>query len=99
IAQAFGGPAYQSLLPALVPRDDLPNAVALNSIQFNLSRILGPLVASLILAATGLTVCFLLNGLSFFVVIAALLLLRLDRTMPHVRRSIGDEMRTRLAVV
>jgi MFS family permease len=99
IAQAFGGPAYQSLLPALVPREDLPNAVALNSIQFNLSRILGPLIASLALAATGLTVCFLLNGLSFFVVIAALLLLRLDRGVPNVRRSIADEMRTGLSYV
>jgi MFS family permease len=99
IAQAFGGPAYQSLLPALVPRDDLPNAVALNSIQFNLSRILGPLVASVILAATSLTVCFVLNGLSFFIVVAALLLLRLDRAVPNVRRSIVDEMRTGLSYV
>ena len=99
IAQAFGGPAYQSLLPALVPRDDLPNAVALNSIQFNLSRILGPLVASLTLAATGLAICFLLNGLSFFIVIGALLLLRLDRTVPVVRRSIAQEMRTGLRYV
>ena len=53
VAQAFGGPAYQSLLPALVPREDLPNAVALNSIQFNLSRILGPLIASVTLATSG----------------------------------------------
>ena len=40
--QAFGGPAYQSLIPSLVPRRDLPNAIALNSTQFNLSRVLGP---------------------------------------------------------
>jgi MFS family permease len=99
IAQAFGGPAAQSLLPALVPREDLPNAVALNSIQFNLSRILGPLVASLTLAAAGLTVCFFLNGLSFFIVIAALLLLRLDRLVPAVRRSVAEEMRTGLSYV
>jgi MFS family permease len=99
IAQAFGGPAYQSLLPALVPREDLPNAVALNSIQFNLSRILGPLVASVTLAAAGLTVCFFLNGLSFFVVVAALLMLRLDRAVPNVRRSIADEMRSGLSYV
>ena len=99
VAQAFGGPAYQSLLPALVPRQDLPNAIALNSIQFNLSRILGPLIASVTLAAAGLTICFLLNGLSFFIVIAALLLLRLDRAVPNVRRSIADEMRTGLSYV
>ena len=44
VAQSFGGPAYQSLLPSLVDKKDLPNAVALNSIQFNLARVLGPLL-------------------------------------------------------
>ena len=44
-AQAFGGPAYQSLVPSLVDRKDLPNAIALNSVQFNLARIIGPLLA------------------------------------------------------
>src|SRR5262245_14591110 len=44
LAQAFGGPAYQSLIPSLVDKKDLPNAVALNSIQFNIARLLGPLV-------------------------------------------------------
>ena len=43
LAQAFGGPAYQSLIPSLVDKKDLPNAVALNSIQFNVARVLGPL--------------------------------------------------------
>jgi len=42
LAQAFGGPAYQSLIPSLVDKKDLPNAVALNSIQFNVARVLGP---------------------------------------------------------
>ena len=44
LAQAFGGPAYQSLVPSLVDKKDLPNAVALNSIQFNIARVLGPLL-------------------------------------------------------
>ncbi|MDE0828720.1 MAG: MFS transporter, partial [Vicinamibacterales bacterium] len=44
VAQAFGGPAFQSLIPALVPRQHLPNAVALNSIQFNLAQAIGPLI-------------------------------------------------------
>ena len=44
LAQAFGGPAYQSLIPSLVDKKDLPNAVALNSIQFNVARVLGPLL-------------------------------------------------------
>jgi MFS family permease len=76
IAQAFGGPAYQSLLPSLVPRRELPNAIALNSIQFNLSRILGPLVAGVTLATLGMAVCFALNGMSFLFVVAALLAMR-----------------------
>ncbi len=45
LAQAFGGPAYQSLIPSLVHKSDLPNAIALNSIQFNVARVLGPLFA------------------------------------------------------
>ena len=44
LAQAFGGPAYQSLIPSLVDKKDLPNAVALNSIQFNVARVIGPLL-------------------------------------------------------
>ena len=47
--QAFGGPAYQSMIPSLVPRRDLPNAIALNSTQFNLSRVLGPVVGNVVL--------------------------------------------------
>jgi len=73
VAQAFGGPAYQSLIPSLVPRRELPNAIALNSIQFNLSRVLGPLVAGAALVALGMAMCFFLNGVSFLFVIAALL--------------------------
>jgi MFS family permease len=99
VAQAFGGPAYQSLLPSLVPKQDLPNAVALNSIQFNLSRILGPLMAGVALAAVGMAACFALNGLSFFVVIAALLVLRVPHEPPATRRSLLEEMRTGIAYV
>ena len=50
IAQSFGGPAYQSLIPSLVDKKDLPNAVALNSIQFNVARVLGPLLFAATLA-------------------------------------------------
>ena len=72
-AQAFGGPAYQSLIPSLVEKKHLPNAIALNSIQFNLSRILGSLFAGATIATLGTALCFGLNGLSYFVVIVALL--------------------------
>ena len=57
-AQAFGGPAYQSLIPSLVEKKDLPNAIALNSIQFNLARVFGPLLAGVALATLGTVACF-----------------------------------------
>jgi MFS family permease len=82
-AQAFGGPAYQSLIPSLVDKKDLPNAIALNSIQFNLARVIGPLLAGAALAAFGMVSCFTLNGLSFVAVIISLLALRV-RHIPVV---------------
>ena len=75
-AQSFGGPAYQALVPTLVDKPDLPNAVALNSIQFNLARIIGPVLAGLAFYKLGAAACFALNGVSFLAVIAALLALR-----------------------
>ena len=50
-AMSFGGPAYQALIPGLVERNVVPNAVALNSIQFNLARVVGPLIAGVTMAA------------------------------------------------
>lgn len=88
IAQAFGGPAYQSLIPTLVGKDHLPNAVALNSIQYNLARVIGPVVAGVALASFGMVACFGLNGVSFLFVIAAILALR----NVHVPVSAGDSM-------
>ena len=93
VAQAFGGPAYQSLIPQLVSKENLPNAIALNSIQFNLSRIIGPLIAGAALTAFGMVACFGLNGVSFLFVIAALFALHVQHTPPSGRRSIIDEMK------
>jgi MFS family permease len=92
-AQAFGGPAYQSLIPSLVQKAHLPNAIALNSIQFNLSRILGSLSAGATLAAVGTAWCFGLNGLSFLVVIAALLSLSVKHIPLAERKPMLQEMR------
>lgn len=75
-AQSFGGPAYQALVPTLVDKPDLGNAVALNSIQFNLARIIGPVLAGLAFYKLGAAACFALNGVSFLAVIAALLALK-----------------------
>lgn len=74
-AQSIGGPAYQALLPLLVARRDLPNAVALNSMQFNLARMIGPTLAGIALATVGAAACFGLNGLSFVAVIGTLLMI------------------------
>jgi MFS family permease len=91
-AQAFGGPAYQSLIPSLVEKKDLPNAIALNSIQFNLARVFGPLFAGWTLAAFGTAMCFGLNGLSFLIVIAALQALRIDHIPPAEKKPILEEL-------
>ncbi len=91
-AQSFGGPASQALIPSLVDKKGLPNAIALNSIQFNLARLIGPLLAGLALAAYGMTMCFSLNGLSFVVVIAALMSLRVKHIPPAAPKRIRDEL-------
>ena len=52
-AQAFGGPAYQALIPTLVDKEDMPNAIALNSIQFNVARIIGPTLGGLAMEHLG----------------------------------------------
>jgi predicted MFS family arabinose efflux permease len=93
-AMSFGGPAYQALIPGLVERKVLPNAVALNSIQFNLARVMGPLVAGVTMAALGAATCFFLNGLSFLAVIAGLYMIRAtfqpQKTSESVLEGIGS---------
>jgi len=98
-AQAFGGPAYQSLIPSLVKKDDLPNAIALNSIQFNLARVIGPLLAGLALATRGTVFCFTLNGLSFLAVIVALVSLHVRHVAPQVTQRMAHELRIGLSYV
>jgi predicted MFS family arabinose efflux permease len=72
LAQAFGGPAYQALIPTLVDREDMPNAIALNSIQFNVAVMVGPALAGQALAKLGEKWCFGLNALSFLAPIISL---------------------------
>src|SRR5271165_1356327 len=74
-AQAFGGPAYSALIPTLVEREDMPNAIALNSIQFNLAVTIGPALGGLALARLGEAWCFGLNALSFVAPVIALSLI------------------------
>ncbi len=76
-AQAFGGPAYQALVPSLVEPEDLPNAIALQSIQFNMARVIGPALGGIAFTYLGYAWCFSLNGISFIAVIISLVLLRI----------------------
>ena len=78
-AAALNHPAYQSMVPDLVEREDLLNAVALNSAQFNMSRTLGPTFAGLALGAVGAVGCFYLNSLSFLPLIIVLLVITTRR--------------------
>lgn len=72
VGQSFGGPAYSALLPTLVGPEELSNAIAMNSIQFNLARIVGPTIGGLAYTTLGATWCFGLNGISYIAVIISL---------------------------
>jgi MFS family permease len=76
---AIAGPSYQAITIDLVGREDLANAIALNSTQFQFSRVLGPTLAGLGLKFFGLAGCFFVNSLSFVAVIAALAMVRFKR--------------------
>jgi MFS family permease len=93
VGQAFGGPAYQALIPSLVRKDHLPNAIALNSIQFNLARVVGPILAGATLATWGGAACFALNGLSFFVVIVALIALTIKHIAPTDKKPMMQDLK------
>ena len=71
ITTAFNVPAWQVLTPRLVPRDELPRAIALNGLQFNLARAVGPALGGLVMANTGATWLFVINTMSFLGVIFA----------------------------
>ncbi len=107
-AQAFGGPAYQSLIPSLVGKQDLTNAIALNSIQFNVARMVGPLLAGATLAAfkrggvddtTAYAACFALNAVSFLVVIVSLMSLQIKHMPAPRTHNMMAELRQGLSYV
>lgn len=70
-------PAWQALVPALVPRDELPQAIALNSVQFNTARLLGPMLAGALLSLTSAAFVFDLNVVSFVGILVVLALVRI----------------------
>src|SRR5579863_8221365 len=93
LAQAFGGPAYQALIPTLVDREDMPNAIALNSIQFNMAVTIGPALAGQALAKLGEKWCFGLNAVSFLAPIITLSMIA-PRVLPaSARESIFSSLK------
>jgi MFS family permease len=108
LAQSFGGPAYQSLLPMLVDKKDLPNAVALNSIQFNLARVLGPLLFAATLAGfikagynepQAMNAAFALNAASFLIVVYTLMSLHVKHVPPTGTKKMKEELKGGLQYV
>jgi MFS family permease len=79
ITMAFDMPARQSFVIEMTSREDLMNAISLNSSAFNCARIIGPSVAGFLMANVGIAMCFFLDGISFIAVIAGLLLMRLPK--------------------
>lgn len=98
-AQSFGGPAYSALVPSLVGEEDLQNAIALNSIQFNVARVLGPVLGGFALDQLGADWCFGLNGLSFLAVIASLLAIHVRFVPPKTKASVLASMKEGLVAV
>lgn len=91
VANAFDIPARQSFVVEMVGRQDLMNAIALNSTMFNGARIVGPAVAGALIAWTGLAGCFLANSLSYLAVIGSYSLMRLPAHRPPTgRKAIGS---------
>jgi predicted MFS family arabinose efflux permease len=92
-AQSFGAPAYQALLPSLVRKELLPNAIAMNSIQFNLARIMGPMLGGFALQNLGAAWCFGLNATSYLAVIYTLLAIRAGFLPAPTKESLLDSMK------
>jgi MFS family permease len=93
LAQSFGGPAYAALIPTLVKKEDMPNAIALQSMQFNTAVVLGPALAGPTLAKLGDTWCFALNSLSFVAPIVSLSMLTVRFLPEKTTDSILDSMK------
>jgi MFS family permease len=82
---ALSSPAWQSFVSDLVPKGSLMNAIALNSAQFNVARVVGPALAGTLIAVVGIAGCFSLNGFSFLAVVAALAMMRRPATASATR--------------
>ena len=96
LTNSLGRPASRAFVVEMVGREDLPNAVALNSSLSSLTRIVGPGLAGIIIAASGVTTLFLLNALSFLAVLVGLALIKSHELHAQAlgHRSVGERQNT-----
>jgi MFS family permease len=99
ISIALQAPAYQALVPRLVPSEDLPNAIALNSAQFNTARILGPTLGGYAMVWVGMAGTFFLNGFSFLAVLWPLFRMRYPEERRERHASVLQSLRDGIAYV
>jgi predicted MFS family arabinose efflux permease len=95
LTQSQSAPTYQAVITNLVPPRQIPNAVALNSLQFNLSRAIGPVIAGVLLARVGTGFCFAVNAVSFLAVIVALWRISIPAA-PPATDTLGQSLRAGL---
>ena len=95
IINSFDAPTRQSFVVEMIEnKEDLGNAIALNSMMFNSARLIGPSIAGLLIAAVGESMCFLINGISYIAVIIALLAMKINFSKPiRIQKHIIQELK------
>ena len=99
IAFAFNGPTWMAFVPSLVPPEAMVNAIALNSAQFSLARVIGPAIAGIVIATSprGAAVVFGINAVSFMTVLIALGMIQTKADARRTMRTVRDQLRGGLA--
>lgn len=99
VIMAFDAPARQSIVVELVGREHLFNAIALNSVSFNSSRIIGPAIAGVLISIIGMSGCFYLNGVSFLAVIIALFYIKFTKSIVRSNNSAYKDIKEGLIFI
>lgn len=99
VIMAFDAPARQSIVVELAGKDHLFNAIALNSVAFNSSRIIGPAIAGILVSVIGMSACFYLNGISFLAVIVALFYIKFSAGLARNNNSAFSDLKEGLIFI
>jgi len=99
VIMAFDAPARQSIVVELVGREHLFNAITLNSVAFNSSRIIGPAIAGVLISTIGMSGCFYLNGISFLAVIIALFYIKFGKSIVRNNNSAFRDIKEGLVFI